>query len=118
MRTALLIFGDWHEKVEISEHIYNLYEERERLCSISLNKFKEKLNSVPGDAILIEHPEIFEDEEEYYEDDELDEILDGYFYKKGVECFGFREEEIILEGYLAEGDEDIRICFKPLKFSL
>ena len=116
MRTALLIFGDWHEKIEIPEHIYNLYQERERLCAISLDKFAEKMKSLPGDALLIDHPEIFEDEEEYYEDEELDEILDGYFYQKAVEVFGINQDEYLLEGFIPQGDEDIKIEFS--KFSL
>jgi hypothetical protein len=116
MRTALLIFGDWHETIEIPEHINALYQERERLCGISVDKFSEKINSMPNDALLIDHPEIFDEEEEYYEDAEMDEILDGYFLQKAEELFGINKDEYFPEGYLPEGGEDIKIRF--VTFSL
>lgn len=117
MKTALLIYKGEEKIIEIPNAIYNLYMEREDKCANVVDDFTEKLKSYPKNALIINHPEIFENCE-FYEDKEADEILDGYFYQKGKELFDFNIDEVFPEGYLPIGKEDIKIEFVEINSPL
>jgi hypothetical protein len=114
MRTALLIHNKESRIINITDAIFNLFQEREEMCRKSIEHFQSRLNSVPGNAPLFMHPEVFEEHEDDFDDDELDEIIDGYFYQKGKELFGFNIDEVFVEYYLPKDNENVRIVFEPL----
>lgn len=116
MKTALLIYNNESRIINITDAIFNLFQEREEMCSKSIESFQSRLNSVPGNAPLYMHPEIFQEHEDDFNDDELDEIIDGYFYQKGKELFEFDIDEVIGEYYIPKDNENvnIKIIFEPL----
>ena len=111
MKTALLIFNGKSRVIEVTDAIYNLYNLREEMCKKSVDSFQNKLNSLPKNSLIIDHPEVFKESEDDFDDDELDEIIDGYFYKKGEELFGFNIEDVVVEYYALGEKEDIYVGF-------
>jgi len=114
MKTALLIFNGKSRVIEVTDAIYNLYNLREEMCEKSIDYFMNKINSLPKNSLIIDHPEVFQESENDYEDDELDEIIDGYFYKKGEELFGFNIEDVFVEYYVLGVKEDIYVGFTSM----
>lgn len=116
MKTALLIYNNESRIINITDAIFNLFQEREEMCNKSIESFLSRLNSVPGNAKLYMHPEVFKEHEDDFNDDELDEIIDGYFYQKGKELFEFDIDEVIGEYYIPKDNENvnIKIIFEPL----
>lgn len=115
MKTALLTFNNESKIINITDAIFNLFQDREEMCSKSIESFQSRLNSVPGNAPLYMYPEVFQEHEDDFDDDELDEIIDGYFYQKGKELFGFDIERVFVEYYIPKDNKDanIKMIFEP-----
>jgi len=129
MKTARLIFkynngefgkfgedlfkGDKEEVIEITDAIFNSYEELEEKAEERMGEFKDALDSLPENSSIMQNLHIFDSvsEENITEDEEeLDTIVDGYFRNKSKEIFG--SDNVVVEYLISEKvKEDIVVVF-------